>query len=132
MTVQAHQVLRRGIWLFILVLFVFVFPVVAQDAQDAALEGDAHAGKGEWAKALADYRHAVALDPKKPDYRARLGTALSKVGEGDEALLEFIEGLRLDPASSLIYRSLGDYYLGLTHWNASEVSYQQCREALGR
>ncbi len=85
MTVQAHQVLRRGIWLFILVLFVFVFPVVAQDAQDAALEGDAHAGKGEWAKALADYRHAVALDPKKADYRARLGTALSKVGEGDEA-----------------------------------------------
>lgn len=123
MTVQAHHTLRRGIWLFVFVLVLLVFPVVAQDAQKAAIEGDAHAGKGEWAEALADYRHAVALDPRKADYRARLGTALGKVGESDEALLEFLEGLRLDPASSLIYESLGDYYLGLTYWNASEVSY---------
>lgn len=137
MTVPARPGLRRGIWLFVLSLFIlglFVFPLVAeprfpnQDAEGAAVKGDAHAAKGEWAKALAEYRNAVTLDPQKADYRARLGAALGQEGESDEALLEFLEGLRLDPASSLTYRSLGDYYLGLMQWNAAEVSYSKAVE----
>lgn len=132
MTIPARQGLRRGIWLFVLGLFVF--PLVAearlpnQDAAGAARNGDAHAAKGEWAKALAEYRNAITLDPRKADYRARLGAALSQEGKHDEALLEFLEGLRLDPASSLTYRSLGDYYLGLLQWNAAEVSYRKAAE----
>lgn len=125
MTIQAHQWSYRRISFFLLVLSFFVLPVVAQDARDVVLKGDAHAGKGAWAEALAEYRRAVTIDPEKADYRARLGAALGKLGNSEEALLEFLEGLRLDPKSGFVYRSLGEYYLDLGHWNASAVSYNK-------
>ncbi|UCD74715.1 MAG: tetratricopeptide repeat protein [Phycisphaerales bacterium] len=132
MAITTRRWLCRGMWL--IVLGLFVLPLVAeprfpnQDAEEAARRGDAHAAKGEWATALVEYRNAVALDPGNVDYRARLGAALGEEGKSNDALLEFLEGLRLDPASSLTYRSLGDYYLGLRQWYAADASYRKAVE----
>jgi tetratricopeptide (TPR) repeat protein len=66
----------------------------------AALEAKGESGKslGLWANGEAMFRNAIAATKNNPTAHLNLGAALEMKGKTDEALAEYQEALRLDPA----------------------------------
>jgi tetratricopeptide (TPR) repeat protein len=53
--------------------------------------------QSKWPAAVADYREAIRLSPRKASYRYYLAHALSKTGDAAGSESEYLAGIRLDP-----------------------------------
>jgi serine/threonine protein kinase/tetratricopeptide (TPR) repeat protein len=103
----------------------------------------AHAGLGEayWRKyqltkdrewiALAreSCARAVALNNTLAPVHVTLGVLSSGTGQPEQAIMEFQEALRLDPASVDAYRELASAYVALGRLHDVETTYQQALRA---
>lgn len=75
---------------------------------------------GEWDKALAELRLALAFDPAQPDWHFGMGLTLEALHRFDEAAASFEQVLRLrDPDSDV-----------LIHLAVSLIRADQCRRAI--
>lgn len=70
----------------------------------ALVEGDA-------AGAIDAYRQAVGLNPGDPTMRLELANALAAQGSVDEAFVEIVGGLLINPSSAPLYAGLGQMRL---------------------
>jgi len=61
---------------------------------------------GAHAEAIAPFRRAVELDPRKPGYHYNLGAALQFVGDFAGAEQAYRAALRLDPAQARLWSAL--------------------------
>ena len=59
--------------------------------------GQRYIAKKKWAKAEAEFRHLVALEPTCSAAHSNLGTALKSKGDLDGAIASFKQALSLDP-----------------------------------
>jgi len=71
-----------------------------QDERVLLTLGGAYALHGQDARAVEQYRRAVALMPTDPAARLGLGASLFKLDRCEDAIHEFDEALRIDPNSS--------------------------------
>jgi tetratricopeptide (TPR) repeat protein len=88
----------------------------SRKTSDAArYRGWAHAEKGDYDKAIADFTEAIRLDPKLAIAFADRAISYAIKGEHDKAIADFTQAIRLDPKDALaysnrarVYRALGD------------------------
>jgi tetratricopeptide (TPR) repeat protein len=78
--------------------------------------GNAYRGKGEYAKAIADYDASIKSDPKSAFSWQNRGACKQALGDLDGALADINEAIRLAPAlpqplvnRAVIWRARGDY-----------------------
>jgi len=69
--------------------------------------GAAFEDTGDLDGAIAEYRHAIQLDPKSGDAHFRLGSAIGKKGDVDGEIAEYHEALRLNPKAAVTHYNLG-------------------------
>ncbi len=69
--------------------------------------------QGKWGEALAEYREAERLAPKRYQVHNNLGNLLANMGKTDEALAEYREAVRLNPELPLLHDGLGSVLAGL-------------------
>lgn len=67
---------------------------------------DAYERMGERERALEQYRHCVAVEPREADRLLDLGEASERGGKRDEALSAFREAARLDPRNPAAARHI--------------------------
>ena len=72
--------------------------------------GEAYLGKGKHPEAIADFRMAIALNPKNDSAYNNLGQALFNLGQYPEALVEFNQAIALNPQSHGAYNNRGNLY----------------------
>ncbi len=75
--------------------------------------GDLFESQGDYALAIREYRRVLAIDPNHPGIHYRLGRALLRSKQPDsqaEALKEFEEELRVDPANASAAYEAGEIY----------------------
>src|SRR6185436_16899 len=60
------------------------------DAPALVASGDRHFAKGEYREAVIEYRNAVQADQTLGDARAKLAATYEKLGDGANALEEYI------------------------------------------
>ncbi len=92
--------------------------ILAQDARTATARlflRNAHSGlglalaiKGRLDEAMAEFRQAIALDPKYPEAHYNLGNALRAKGRLDEAMAEYRQAIALDPKDAKAHNNLGN------------------------
>ena len=61
-------------------------------------------------KAIAFYRHSLALNPYNSEVRLRLARSYQLAGNNDSALKTFQQALALDPNNAFIHQRLGFFY----------------------
>lgn len=76
-----------------------VLPADSRDSRTVLYRGLAEEGMGRSEAALADYRRALATDPRNPETLLVLARLLRKQGHPDEAERHVDEALRLTPAA---------------------------------
>ena len=81
--------------------------IVPEGAETYAILGLAHAQRGDVAAAIADFRHAIKLDPADAPSHWHLGAALAAQGANDEALTHFSRSVELDPGNPGALNDLG-------------------------
>lgn len=64
--------------------------------------GNAHSEKGQYKRALADYDHAMAINPADGEVLNDRGTTYSAMGDNDLAILDYDRSLVLNPANAMV------------------------------
>src|SRR5712692_6754106 len=72
--------------------------------------GDAHYGKGEYDRAVADYNEAIWLDPKYATAYGNRGNSYRLKRDYDRAIADYSEAIRLDPKYAVAYGGRGNAY----------------------
>jgi serine/threonine protein kinase len=107
------------------------------DVADILRTGEAYLGRGEYAKAIAEFRHGLELDPTNQELKGKLdqaqrlasqadvqnrvfdelktGEQFLRQGKFDEAIREFQKGLELDPANKELSRKLDEARNAVNH-----------------
>ncbi|MBV9124186.1 MAG: tetratricopeptide repeat protein, partial [Planctomycetes bacterium] len=89
--------------------------------------GSLYLGLHHWDEAIAEYEHAVRLDPENAWCHNRLGIALSwKGGRDDEAIAQFREAVRLDANAGWSHWCLAT---ALEHKGCLDEAVDEFREA---
>ena len=70
-------------------------------------------GKGDPARARAEYGRAIAAEPARPVFHFNLGNALARLGERPEAERAYREAIRLQPALADAHNNLATLLLDL-------------------
>ncbi len=55
---------------------------------------------GKFSEALASYRRALEIDPKKASAHCNIGVALRKLGRSEEAIASYRRALEIDPTNA--------------------------------
>jgi tetratricopeptide (TPR) repeat protein len=95
----------------------------------ASAEAEAQLCQGNWAGAAAAFRRAVAAHPRNADLHFRLGAALGKSGQKEEALLELAISEQMDPNSYLAPTEVGIVFLDS---DATELALAQLESVASR
>ncbi|MBN2576377.1 MAG: tetratricopeptide repeat protein [Deltaproteobacteria bacterium] len=66
---------------------------------------------GDFPKAGARFREALALNPRNVKAHIGLGNTLEGAGKNDEAMLHYDEAVRLDPDSAIAHVNVGNIFL---------------------
>lgn len=100
----------------------------SNDAHTQALEmqNEAHALvlKGRFAEAIAQYSHAIALDPNVALIYQGRGVAYVGVEDYAAAIADFNRAIELDPDRAATYLERGRAYLGAEEFAAAEADLQ--------
>jgi spermidine synthase len=81
--------------------------IVPETAETYALLGLAHAQGGDLTSAIADFRHAIALEPNDAPVHWHLGAALAAQGADEEAFTHVARSVELDPNNPGALNDLG-------------------------
>jgi tetratricopeptide (TPR) repeat protein len=96
---------------------------------------EAQAGAGDDSAALAAYDRAVALDGGRWSAHFGRGTALARLGRGEEAVAAWKRALALDPANFVVRKQIWAYRHPERFWPTIDPDWQRAemaREQAGR
>ena len=79
---------------------------------------------GDFARAIAAARQAVAANPEQVQPRLNLGAALLRAGRAEDAVGELEEVLRRSPGHPIGHFNLGATYYQLGRWGQASEQYQ--------
>ena len=85
--------------------------------------GIAYIGKGQLARAIADYNQAIKLDPKSALAYQNRGVAYAKKDEFDRAFADFTEVIKLTPNEADAYSNRGGVYAKKGQWDLAAQDY---------
>jgi tetratricopeptide (TPR) repeat protein len=95
--------------------------------QSAHLLAHALEFQGETDEAIAEFRHAIRLEPGDHKAHSSLGSALSDLGWLDEAVAEYRETIRLMPEEGIAHHNLG---VALFHQGRVDDALAEYRETI--
>jgi Flp pilus assembly protein TadD len=101
-----------------LILYSLFFILNTFRADVAFNEGEKFSRYGLYEIATADYRKAIALNPREPRYHRELASVLAKQGDITEAAHEAEVAYNLNPQNSLTVRSLISTYVDLADFDS--------------
>lgn len=110
-------------------------PVIAEESDVQAAErrlkeaGDAHLNRGEYDRAEALYREAIAIQPEFADAHCHLGFVLRAQGKLDEAVPVLLTTVRLNPAQVDAHFMLGLIVHGKGEINAAVMHFRNAIQA---
>lgn len=81
-------------------------------------------------RAEADFRRAVELAPANASYHQRLGAALRARGKFADAIAEYAESLRRDPANLALLTELGELAAAREMWPESLAALESVEKSL--
>jgi Tfp pilus assembly protein PilF len=87
--------------------------------------GGALRAKGRLDEAMAEYRRAIAVDPKYTQAHLNLGNSLYAKNRLDEAMAEYRQAITLDPKSALAHNNLGTVLHAKGQLDAAITEYRQ-------
>lgn len=90
--------------------------------------GYAYHKRGEYKKAVSEYKMTISLNPENSDARNRLGILYERMGLYKLAIAELEEGLDYFPKDEVILTNLGTMYMHLKDYDRALEKY---REAIG-
>ena len=108
LTVRQIEVWRNSEVLWEYVIRHFPFP--RSDAMAHNNLGAAYYGKGEWDKAIEEYKKAISLRPRYADAQSNLGAAYARKGLIDEAIAAHKAAIAIKPDSPRAHLNLGVSY----------------------
>ncbi len=80
------------------------------DAQMYLSLGAIYQKQGSFAKAVATYQKALALDPKNIKVLSSLAQCQAKSGSIDDAVISYEQSIAMNPDATADYKALGDLY----------------------
>jgi|SRR5665213_2903162 len=83
-------------------------------AEAYTYRGNSYADKGETAKAIADFTHAINLDPVRDEALVGRGVQYYNLGDYKHAVADFAAAIRLNPSEAVdwAWRSRAKAHLG--------------------
>lgn len=100
------------------------------DADHLHALAEAHAGAGDYRAALAAYDRAIAVDPHGWFAHFGRGTALARLGRGDEAVDDWKRALACDPANFVVRKQIWAHRHPEKFWPTIDLDWQ--REEMAR
>ncbi len=91
-------------------------------------QGVEYAERGQFDKALAEYRRAIELEPDNADAYRNVGTSLGEQGQWEEAAVAYEKAIELDPEFGEAYGDLVAAYLKLDRLSDAVVAGEQAIE----
>ena len=76
-------------------------------AEKHKLSGNAKMSAKDYATAIAEYTHAVALDPSNPVYYSNRAAAYSSINDHNSAVADAEKAIQVDPKFVKAYHRLG-------------------------
>ncbi len=102
---------------------------VSEEAYAASLEASIAEQSGDWSGAVAALRRARSEDPGAPDLGARLGLALCRLGEMDDATKTFADVLMQPEQRERAFTARGDCAQFRGEFAAARADYLRAIEA---
>lgn len=96
-------------------------PEVLPDTHVAA--GRLHESQGHLARAVEQYRNAIALDPRQLEAHNRLGIVLDRLGSFREADECFRKAIQIAPDKPYLRNNLGFSYMMQSRWKEAEAEF---------
>jgi tetratricopeptide (TPR) repeat protein len=93
-----------------------------------ALRGLAWDGKGDYAKAIADYSKAIEINPKDAATYYNRGLAWVYKGDYDKAIADFTKAIELNPRYTAAYNNRGNIYDSKGDYDKAIVDYTKAIE----
>ena len=90
--------------------------------------GEAYVHKGDFARAIADFDQAIALDPKDADAYYNRGWAYDEKGELDRAIADYTKAIALDPNDADHYYGRGWAYQNKGDKDKAIADYRKALE----
>jgi tetratricopeptide (TPR) repeat protein len=126
----------RPIALLVMLLFCAVCPALLRaqaaaeklTANDLVERGLAKNDKGDLDGAIADYNHALELDPKFIRAFGNRGEARRTKGDMDGAITDYSRVIELDPNNALAYTARGDAKRGKGDFEGAIADYSRAIE----
>jgi len=124
--------IRNMVWRNPIVLWTDIINKSPSSARAFVNRGGAYADAGDWPRAVADYNHAYALDPKYDKSLVVRGFALSREGKYKDALAmyrEATERTRDKDVEGIAFRNMGTTYAVLGDMDQAVKSYESAIKA---
>lgn len=105
-------------WITLAVVILQVAAIAACSTDKSArarqhvVAGDKFASEKKLREAVVEYRNAVQLDPLFGDARVKLATTYEKIGDGGNALREYVRAADLLPSDISLQLKVGGYLIG--------------------
>ena len=80
---------------------------------------------GKYDDAIADYTHAISLDPNDEYARVNRGKAYSDKGDQQQAITDSTQATILDPKDTQAYFNRGDAYLALNKYDEAIADFSR-------
>lgn len=117
---KGNAAFAQGDWKSAVRWYTTAISMNSTDATYYSNRAAAYTKLGQWSKALADGRSAVALKPDWPKAHHRVGAAALGLGRYDEAAAAFRAGLQLCPGDAVLAAGLAEAEQGLLRDAASD------------
>jgi len=98
----------------------------SREAHVLKVQGDAHARKNNFDKAIQQYWKAIDLDPTSIAVWNNLGYSYAKSGNFDQAIQYYLKAIDLDPTSIAVWNNLGYSYAK----SGKDEDAERCREKI--
>jgi tetratricopeptide (TPR) repeat protein len=105
-------------------LFAHAVAVTRNNAVAHINLGTALEAEGKLEDALAHYREALRLEPRRAQAHNNLGNALDALGRSAEAIAHYEEALRLKPGVALVHYNLGVALAALGRFDDALTNYR--------
>ena len=96
-----------------------------REALRLALAADILAARRDYARAIAEYRKALAINPNDPVVRNKLGLCLQWSGRPDEAQKQYEQAVKMSPTYAEAWNNLGTCYHGRLRYGPAVRNYQK-------